>query len=51
LGGSFNGTASKSSRRRTPDLVDLVFADPPFNLGKIYGPHFEDKALPEDYLE
>lgn len=30
--------------------VDLVFADPPFNLGKDYGSNVNDALRPEDYL-
>ncbi|MDR0593171.1 MAG: hypothetical protein LBG60_07955 [Bifidobacteriaceae bacterium] len=30
--------------------VDLVFADPPFNLGKLYGPHFSDAMAEEEYV-
>lgn len=31
--------------------VDTVFADPPFNLGKIYGAGFSDQSAQNDYLE
>ena len=30
--------------------VDLVFADPPFNLGKDYNPKFNDSVPERDYL-
>lgn len=30
--------------------VDIVFADPPFNLGKDYGKHVNDKMKSEEYL-
>lgn len=30
---------------------DVVFADPPFNLGKMYGDHYNDKTSESDYLE
>lgn len=30
--------------------VDTVFADPPFNLGKIYGTKVDDNRSQEDYL-
>jgi site-specific DNA-methyltransferase (adenine-specific) len=32
------------------DSVDLVFADPPFNLGKDYGKGISDKRKDDDYL-
>lgn len=32
-------------------LVDTVFADPPFNLGKDYGSHLRDGRSEESYLE
>jgi len=30
--------------------VDLVFADPPFNLGKMYGSHYNDERAEAEYL-
>ena len=33
-----------------PGSLDLIFADPPFNLGKIYGNHYNDRASENDYL-
>jgi site-specific DNA-methyltransferase (adenine-specific) len=33
------------------ESVDLVFADPPFNLDKNYGAHFRDKISEADYLD
>jgi len=30
--------------------VDLVFADPPFNLGKIYGKHYDDSRAEAEYI-
>lgn len=33
------------------ESVDLVFADPPFNLKKDYGPNVKDSLSDEDYLE
>lgn len=32
------------------ETVDCVFADPPFNLGKVYGPHFSDTLSDEEYV-
>ena len=34
-----------------PASVDMVFADPPFNLGKNYGPHSTDTMPNGDYVE
>jgi len=37
--------------RSLPDsCVDLVFADPPFNLGKVYGKDVSDRMKSEEYL-
>jgi site-specific DNA-methyltransferase (adenine-specific) len=30
--------------------VDLIFADPPFNLGKMYGAHYDDVKAEADYV-
>jgi site-specific DNA-methyltransferase (adenine-specific) len=34
-----------------PDSVDLVFADPPFNLGKEYGSNINDDRKENEYIE
>jgi site-specific DNA-methyltransferase (adenine-specific) len=31
--------------------VDLIFADPPFNLGKMYGDHYDDATSEREYLD
>jgi hypothetical protein len=31
------------------ESVDTVFADPPFNLGKVYGPRVDDEMSEADY--
>jgi site-specific DNA-methyltransferase (adenine-specific) len=33
------------------EIVDCVFADPPFNLGKNYGSGFSDRFLKSEYLD
>ncbi len=33
------------------NVVDMIFADPPFNLGKDYGKDVSDKLKREEYLE
>lgn len=32
-------------------IVDLVFADPPYNLEKNYGDGYNDASVPQDYLK
>ncbi len=34
-----------------PDTVDLVFADPPFNLGKEYTSNIDDARSGQEYVE
>lgn len=31
-------------------VADVIFADPPFNLGKVYGQNYNDSKSDEDYL-
>lgn len=33
------------------EIIDTIFADPPFNLNKQYGPKVKDNLSPKDYLE
>jgi site-specific DNA-methyltransferase (adenine-specific) len=33
------------------ESVDLVFADPPFNLGKVYGTHVSDDMTADEYVK
>jgi site-specific DNA-methyltransferase (adenine-specific) len=33
------------------ESVDTVFADPPFNLGKVYGPSVNDRMTEAEYVE
>ncbi len=35
----------------SPSVVDTVFADPPFNLGKVYGHRTNDSRADGDYLD
>src|SRR5919199_4419272 len=37
-------------KRMHSEVVDMVFADPPFNLGKDYKNGFNDKAKREEYF-
>lgn len=34
----------------TTDSIDMIFADPPFNLGKDYGEKINDQVSDQDYL-
>lgn len=38
-------------RRVSDESVDTVFADPPFNLGKVYGPSVNDNISEAEYVE
>lgn len=33
------------------ECVDLIFADPPFNLGKIYGSGYSDRYSKSEFIE
>lgn len=37
--------------RLAPETADLVFADPPFNLGKEYNSKFQDSVPEQDYIQ
>jgi len=50
-GALFNEDCIDFLERVTDASVDTVFADPPFNLGKVYGPHVDDELTPSQYLE
>ena len=38
----FQGDCIELMSQMEPGSVDLIFADPPFNLGKLYGDHYDD---------
>ncbi len=44
------GDAIKEMKKIPDNSVDMVFADPPFNLNKKYG-NYKDKKSAEDYLK
>lgn len=46
----YHGDCLPWMKSMEPGSVDLVFADPPFNLGKDYGKGINDKLKDEDYL-
>jgi site-specific DNA-methyltransferase (adenine-specific) len=50
LGCLFNADCLEILADIGPGTVDLVFADPPFNLGKDYGKDINDSASDSDYL-
>lgn len=51
LGSLFHGDCIDLMRSLESDSVDLIFADPPFNLGKIYGKHYNDSIAESKYKE
>lgn len=50
LGALFNMDCVKLLGAMRDESVDCVFADPPFNLGKVYGDQFSDSLTPEEYI-
>lgn len=50
LGKLFQGDCRYLLRNLPAESVDLVFADPPFNLGKDYGKDISDLLKREEYL-
>jgi site-specific DNA-methyltransferase (adenine-specific) len=51
LGRLYHGDCLEFLPTVPDESVDLVFADPPFNLGKAYGKGVDDARVPEDYLK
>lgn len=50
LGKLYNADCLKVMRQMTSNSVDLIFADPPFNLSKEYGDGIEDDLSKTDYI-
>ena len=50
MGMLYNEDCIKVMQQMEPDSVDLIFADPPFNLGKEYDPVFKDEVSMSEYL-
>lgn len=46
----YHGDCIPWMRSLEPESVDLLFADPPFNLGKDYGKGINDKLKDDEYL-
>ena len=51
LGQMFEGDCLKVMSEIPSDSVDLVFADPPFNLDKLYPSNMDDNIRTEKYIE
>lgn len=47
----FQGDCLELMSQMEPGSIDLIFADPPFNLGKLYGDHFNDATSEAEYLQ
>ena len=50
-GALYNEDCLSFLERVKDESVDTVFADPPFNLGKVYGPRVNDEISQDEYLE
>jgi site-specific DNA-methyltransferase (adenine-specific) len=50
-GALFNEDCLSFLERVSDNSLDTVFADPPFNLGKVYGPRVDDELTESEYLE
>lgn len=51
-GSLYNADCIKLMEKRIDDnSIDCIFADPPFNLSKIYGKGISDQVKDEEYLE
>jgi DNA modification methylase len=50
-GALFNEDCLGFLGRVADESVDTIFADPPFNLGKVYGPRVNDKISEVEYVE
>jgi site-specific DNA-methyltransferase (adenine-specific) len=46
----YQGDALHLLKALPKHAVDMIFADPPFNLGKDYGPGIADDMRDEEYL-
>lgn len=51
LGCLYNADCLEILRDVEDARVDLIFADPPFNLGKDYGKGIQDSLIDEEYLD
>lgn len=51
LGTLFSGDCISVLAKFADNKFDTVFADPPFNLGKLYGKNFDDNLAQAEYLK
>jgi site-specific DNA-methyltransferase (adenine-specific) len=51
LGRLYEADCLTVMRAIAPDTVDLAFADPPFNLGKVYRSKIDDARASDEYLD
>ena len=51
FGALFSGDCLKILPAIEANTIDMVFADPPFNLGKEYGKNFKDSFKDEEYIK
>ena len=51
FGSLFEGDCIEVMQNIESDTVDLAFADPPFNLGKLYKSKISDNVAEEEYLK
>src|SRR5260370_12295154 len=51
LGGLFAADCIKVLPKIRDSVVDTIFADPPFNLGKEYGKNTNDRLEEDQYIE
>lgn len=51
LGRLVRGDCLRVLPRLRAETFDLIFADPPFNIGKVYGEDVDDLRDPVDYLD
>ncbi len=47
----FEGDCTKILPAFKPEIADTIFADPPFNLGKVYGRRTDDSRAEREYVE
>jgi len=50
MGELFHGDCLDLMATMADNSIDLIFADPPFNLGKLYGSHYDDEKAEAEYV-
>src|ERR1700746_1419327 len=51
FGALYNEDCCEFLQRVEDESVDTIFADPPFNLGKVYGPSVDDNVGEDQYAD